>query len=85
MMNHYNGGNLTQDEIKFHFVGKNSILNAFPREKAGGGSVSTVTNALKWALNLSDANKRIGRPTSGDIISALAVGRPVVAWRSTET
>ena len=85
MMNHYNGGNLTQDEIKFHFVGKNSILNAFPRGKAGGGTASMVTKSIKWALNLSSANKGVGGPTSGDIISALAAGRPVVAWRSAST
>ena len=85
MLNHYNGGNLTQDEIKFHMKGKNSILNAFPRGKAGGGEPIDITNAIKWALNLSSANKQVGRPTSGDLISALSAGRPVVAWLKTST
>ncbi|MBO7059562.1 MAG: hypothetical protein J6W54_00470 [Fibrobacter sp.] len=84
MVNHKYGGNLTQDEIKFHFKInmsslENPILNAFPHDKAGGGSFGTV---IPWVMNLDpyagEFTYSDGMPSDAVLLGALAAGNLVV-------
>lgn len=57
-LNHFYGGNLTQDEIKFHYKSQlfaDSILMAFPHFREGGGYPEEV---LPWALGV-EGNENI--------------------------
>lgn len=81
ILNHFNGGNITQDEIKFHKFGtKDPILGAFPQGDDGRANDNDVTNIMSWALQIpkSKVNYRKGRPSEDHIILMLAKGRPVV-------
>lgn len=81
MLNHFNGGNLTQDEIKFHIFGtKDPILGAFPQGRDGSGYDEDIDAALSWALNLPVAKLHysFGRPSESTIVQMLSEGRPVV-------
>ena len=83
MLNHYYGGNLTEDEVKLKRKGNNTPLNAFPHSSHGAGFGSDVNAALKWALNLSYADLHYynERPSEFEILSALQSGRPVIIWQ----
>lgn len=85
MLNHYNGGNLTEDEVKLKVKGNKSNLklDAFPHGRHGCGYGSDINFALKWALNLSyaDIHYYHGRPSELEILSALQNGRPVIIWQ----
>ena len=84
ILNHYNGGNITQDELKFFKFGKkNPILGAFPQGEDGGGYESDIDDVLSWSLNISNSklHKNNGRPSEASIIQSLSVGRPVVIWQ----
>lgn len=56
ILNHYFGGDLTQDEIKIYGMKKkwnfkkDSILWAFPLEALGAASDSVIMETLSWAL-----------------------------------
>ncbi len=55
-LNHFYGGNLTQDEIRYHYMSKvkfpeNPIFNAFPHGEDGAGFFSQV---VRWALNVEN-------------------------------
>lgn len=59
-LNHFYGGNLTQDEIKFHYKSQlfaDSILMAFPHYSEGDGLPNYV---VPWALDLEN----LGEPFS---------------------
>ena len=81
MLNHYYGGNITQDEIKMHVKGDptNMILHAFPHDYGGSGSWDDADEALSYALNVSqaDLNFQMGRPDESYLIDALSQGRPI--------
>lgn len=81
MLNHYNRGNLTQDEIKFHIFGtKDPVLGAFPQGEDGSGYDEDINEALRWALNLpvSKLHYSLGRPSESTIVQMLSERRPVV-------
>ena len=55
-LNHFYGGNLTQDEIRYHYMaevkyGENRIFNAFPHGEEGAGFFHLVA---PWALNVEN-------------------------------
>ncbi len=55
-LNHKYGGNLTQDEIIYHYTSQikfpeDPILNAFPHGDEGSGFFNQV---VRWALNIED-------------------------------
>jgi hypothetical protein len=57
-LNHKYGGNLTQDEIRYHYMSEikfpeNKILNAFPHGEQGSGFFSQI---IRWALNVENVN-----------------------------
>lgn len=84
ILNHYNEGNITQDEIKFHIFGnKDPILGAFPQGEEGGGYPDDVSKALRWALNLNQTSLHYGnsRPSIASILEQLKNNRPVVIWQ----
>lgn len=84
ILNHYNGGNITQDEIKFHIFGnKDPILGAFPQGEDGGGYPDDVSKALRWALGLNQTSLHYGnsRPSIASILEQLKNNRPVVIWQ----
>ncbi len=84
ILNHYYGGNITQDEIKFFKFGKKKpILGAFPQGEDGGGYESDIDDALRWALNISKSklHKSNERPSESSIIHSLSIGRPVIIWQ----
>ena len=80
-LNHLWGGNLTQDEVKFHAFntnGKDHILNDFPHGSDGGGRLE---NVLSWAMNVSSSNILIGdwHFLTDDLMNqALENGYPVI-------
>ena len=81
ILNHFNGGNITQDEIKFYKFGrKDPILGAFPQGIDGGGYDSDIDDVMSWALQISKSKLHYskGRPSEAAIIQMLSVGRPVV-------
>ena len=81
ILNHFNGGNITQDEIKFYKFGrKDPILGAFPQGSDGGGYDSDTDDVMSWALQISKSKLHYskGRPSEAAIIQMLSVGRPVV-------
>lgn len=86
MLNHYYGGNITEDEIKMHIKGNmnNIILDAFPHGREGGGYLYDINNALMWALNLTleKIHYNEGRPSENDILLSLNSGKPVVIWQN---
>lgn len=83
MVNHYYGGNLTQDEIKYHAKEylSNRILNALPHDEEGGGNPYEV---LPWVLNISDDQIHYsdGLPTVEVVVNSLKNGTPVVVWEN---
>lgn len=85
MLNHYYGGNITQDEIKYRVKGRkfDKIEKAFPHGESGGGYVTDSHEALEIALNLSESelNYEYGRPDEALINKALNEGRPVYIWQ----
>lgn len=84
ILNHYNGGNITQDEIKFHIFGnKDPILGAFPQGEEGGVHPDDESKALRWALGLNQASLHYGtgRPSIADILEQLENNRPVIIWQ----
>ncbi|MBO7414906.1 MAG: hypothetical protein J6U20_14825 [Fibrobacter sp.] len=84
MVNHKYGGNLTQDEIKFHFSSLDPILNAFPHDEDGGGSFGTV---IPWVMNLDpnagEFTYSSGIPSDEILLGALAAGNLVVVFEVT--
>ncbi len=85
MLNHYYGGNITQDEIKMRVLNKfgDPILDAFPHGTAGQGSVAAVEEALTIALNVTNADLNFidGRPDEATLNAALAAGTPIYIWQ----
>lgn len=84
MINHYYGGSLTQDEIKYHAKENsysNRVLYALPHDENGGGNPYSV---LPWALNIDDnqLNYHVGFPTDSDVINALNNRTPLVVWEN---
>lgn len=81
MLNHYYGGDITQDEIKLRVKGdpSNMILHAFPHDYGGSGYWDDSDEALTIALNISksDLNFQMGRPDESYLIEALSQGRPI--------
>ena len=86
MLNHYYGGNITQDEIKLRVKGNpsNLILDAFPHDYEGGGSTGDINQALMIALNVStdDLHFQVGRPEESVLNEALSQGRPIYIWQN---
>lgn len=59
-LNHYYGGNLTQDEIKYYIKSRetgDNILGAFPHHFDGTGFPEDV---LRWALNIENVQEPMG-------------------------
>lgn len=61
-LNHFYRGNLTQDEVKFHYMSEikfqeNRILKAFPHDDEGGGFPKEV---LLWALDFENIQESFG-------------------------
>lgn len=86
MLNHYYGGNITQDEIKIRVKNKygDKILDAFPHGSRGGGTLANSDEALMIALNIGeeDLNFIYERPEETVLNEALAQGRPIYIWQN---
>ena len=89
MLNHYYGGNITQDEIKFKIKSYTSapITSAFWHGISGGGVVSDDGNdidvALEWSLGIGykDLHYIPVAPTEEQLVEALDAGRPICIWQ----
>ena len=85
MLNHYYGGDITQDEIKMYVKGDpdNLILHAFPHDYGGSGSVYDINTALQYALNVgqNDLHYESVRPDENELNDALSQGKPIYIWQ----
>ncbi len=76
MLNHYYGGNITQDEVVFFtkFNPAEPLLSALP---PSGASDEEIWNALKLVLKTDELNVRMGSPSVEEIKKALDAGKPI--------
>lgn len=80
VMNHYYGGNLTQDEIVYRakFKKNDPLLSPFYRDagvmkidSATGALVGSTSETLKWALRVKSLNYQEGAPSYATVKNAI--------------
>ena len=80
VMNHYYGGNLTQDEIVYRakFKENDPLLSPFYRDagvmkidSATGALVGSTSETLKWALRVKSLNYQEGAPSYATVKNAI--------------
>lgn len=86
VMNHYYGGNLTQDEIVYRakFKENDPLLSPFYRDagvmkidSATGALVGSTSETLKWALHVNSLNYQEGAPSYATVKNAIDHGKLV--------
>ncbi len=79
MLNHYYGGSITQDEVKYYVKGGGAPEGDLPHGRAGGVSVAEAEKALAWALEttVDRLNCSFFRPTEADIKTFIRDNRPL--------
>ena len=74
MMNHYYGGNATQDELVFHvktLTKKDSVLDAFVHGEQGKGRFNT-----EWAFGINQ-NEQGKNLSASQLVESISSGNPV--------
>ena len=91
-MNHYYGGNITQDEIKLKFKGypglavftdsvKAKILGAFLHYYQGGLDTIYFSSLLLWVLNdYASLIRKDSLPSENDVKTWIDAGVPLYVW-----
>lgn len=79
MINHYYGGTLTQDEIKYHAMESlpNRYLDAFPHSDSGGGSFGNLVLWILGDIDVKYIHYSQTVPSVEDILQSLQNG-PVI-------
>ena len=92
MLNHYYGGNITQDEIKLKFknhfgieklnvLAANKILGAFLHSSQGALSVSLLSSVVRWTLNENSfLHEKNLAPSDKEVMEWINAGAPLYVW-----
>ncbi len=92
MLNHYYGGNITQDEIKLKFkkrfgierlniLATNKILGAFLHSSQGAMNDTLLSSVVRWALNeKSVLHEKKLAPSDKEVMEWINAGVPLYVW-----
>ncbi len=92
MLNHYYGGNITQDEIKLKFkkrfgierlniLATNKILGAFLHSSQGAMNDTLLSSVVRWALNEKSVLHEKKQATSDkEVMEWINAGVPLYVW-----
>lgn len=92
MLNHYYGGNITQDEIKLKFkkrfgierlniLAANKILGAFLHSSQGAMNDTLLSSVVRWTLNEKSAlHEKNMAPSDKEVIEWINAGVPLYVW-----
>jgi len=79
MLNHYYGGSLTQDEIKYHVKGGGPPEGDLPHGRCGSATLYEAEQVLAWALQttVDKLNCSYFKPTEAELKSFIDDDRPL--------